>query len=128
MSGMYMPISDLVMRFPNSTRASIIVVSAVSCTVSYHVSRTRADVELHNRHPRHCFLLACTSTSQPCLDLLVDPSTTASKTTLNHGQTSIRLGSIGGIRFMILRLCKNTLASWRHMLSLMCLDSKVVWP
>lgn len=32
MSGMYMPISDLVMRFPNSTRASIIVVSAVSCT------------------------------------------------------------------------------------------------
>lgn len=30
MSGMYMPISDLVMQFPNSTRASIIVVSALS--------------------------------------------------------------------------------------------------
>lgn len=30
MSGMYMPISDLVMRFPNGTRASIIVVSAAS--------------------------------------------------------------------------------------------------
>jgi hypothetical protein len=31
MSGMFLPISDLVMRFPNSTRASIIVVSDSSC-------------------------------------------------------------------------------------------------
>ena len=39
MSGMYMPIADLVMRFPNSTRASIIVVSALPCTSSQIVNK-----------------------------------------------------------------------------------------
>jgi hypothetical protein len=39
MSGMYMPISDLVMRFPNSTRASIIVVSAVPVTRPRYVKK-----------------------------------------------------------------------------------------
>lgn len=39
MSGMYMPISDLVMRFPNSTRASIIVVSAVSFSRPHYMNK-----------------------------------------------------------------------------------------
>jgi hypothetical protein len=45
MSGMYMPISDLSMRFPNGTSAGLIVVSCLSCAKSLSKMMTNVKLE-----------------------------------------------------------------------------------